>query len=334
MSKIAIENILNNIKVLNDLKTGYSLSQTINDEIKTIIKSNINFNKKIKFQKKSLSLSENIKKNFFSYLMISSLSKIGIHESRVIEYGKIIFGLRTIITATDNIIDNENKGIVFIEGQENIVVRNTLLIMLGQQIVQDALINLGDINLKTMFNILEKIYLVANSESIRDSKLYSSYPKPDYISKNIHSGIGGQLLVLSLIAPLSLEKDISILRNLKKLEDSLYKIGIALQELDDFSDIEEDFNSDKVNLAISQLFYEFSTPIDINIVEVLSKVETNYFKIKYLKNVNDTAIDGFKILAELGYSLNEKEIIKLLKFLYKIRGLGEYWDLYELTISC
>ncbi len=270
-----------------------------NEYIKFNFKDNIYLN----IQK---SFFENFKKNFFSLLMISILIESKIDKKRIIAYGKIIFCLRAIVTATDNIIDNENKGVVHILNIPEITSKNIFNTMLHQQIINLELENLK-ISSSIFAKILEDIFFIAKSEGLRDLKLYDSYPTFEYIEKNIHEGIGGKLLELSLIIPILIEKN----SKLNSYSKGLFEIGMALQALDDLTDIDEDSLNCKINLATAYISE--------------SKTAENY-----LKNTLERALKGFKIFESLSYPIDRSSALYILKKLFKIRGINKkYLNIFK-----
>lgn len=270
-----------------------------NEYIKFNFKDNIYLNTQKSF-------FENFKKNFFSLLMISILIENKIDKKRIIAYGKIIFCLRAIVTATDNIIDNENKGVVHILNIPEITSKNIFNTMLHQQIINLELENLK-ISSSIFAKILEDIFFIAKSEGLRDLKLYNSYPSFEYIEKNIHEGIGGKLLELSLIIPILIEKN----SKLNSYSKGLFEIGMALQALDDLTDIDEDSLNCKINLATAYISE--------------SKTTENY-----LKNTLERALQGFKIFENLSYPIDRNSALYILKKLFKIRGINKkYLNIFK-----
>lgn len=270
-----------------------------NEYIKFNFKDNIYLNTQKYF-------FENFKKNFFSLLMISILIESKIDKKRIIAYGKIIFCLRAIVTATDNIIDNENKGVVHILNIPEITSKNIFNTMLHQQIINLELESLK-VSSSIFSKILEDIFFIAKSEGLRDLKLYDSYPTFKYIEKNIHEGIGGKLLELSLIIPILIEKN----SKLNSYSKGLFEIGMALQALDDLTDIDEDSLNCKINLATAYISE--------------SKTTENY-----LKNTLERALQGFKIFENLSYPIDRTSALYILKKLFKIRGINKkYLNIFK-----
>lgn len=293
------------------LKLGKLLIDSIKSlkEIEEKIKKeilNLNISEEIEVRIDSSKFKESFKKNFFTLLMISFLLECKIEKEKVISYGKIIIFLRQIITSTDNVIDNEEKGIIFVKKIKNKVVKNSLIILICQDLLTKECLKLSE-DRSISIKVLEKIYKVAESESLRDIEQYKNYPQKEEIIERIHSGIGGELLKFALEVPNLIEKNGKLLGFGK----GIYKIGISLQGLDDFFDLDEDEKSGKVNLLKSEILYSKN--------QSLEKIKENY-----LKNMINIAYEGFQELEFYGYPIDKKNSKRILKKIFELRGLKEY----------
>ena len=331
MSKLDIGKLMiGNIELTMLFKDSYMDLLKIEKNMKAEIKK-LDFSKEFYFSGKKTEFLESFKQNFFTLLILSILKQSGIKDRKLVEYGKVIYCLRAIITCTDNIIDDENKGVLFLKTPKNTVVNNVLLLMVCQNILINTLNNLGDDKGEVARVILEKIHRVADSEGLRDEGLYKKYPSPQEIVEKIHRGIGGELLQLSLWAPMELEK----LASLEKFNRGLYDIGMALQGLDDLSDMEEDLDAKKVNLGISHLINSLSFEKDnlklkFWISDENVSGEFRNFLSQYTKECIEKSLEGFEKLREGGYPVSRNEAATLMKILFKLRGLENLWEIsYE-----
>lgn len=277
------------------------------------------FKDKVIFGSHKKSFTENFKKNFFSILMISILHECLTDKEKVISYGKVIAYLRGIITATDNMIDNENKGNINLKEPKSLIVRNSLLLLILQQ---ELTLEIKNISLeKNSGEIFDKIFNIAQAESLREESQSEEYPQVDYILDRIHSGIGGELLDLSLEVPKSIEKN----EKLETYAQGLFEIGMALQALDDICDIEEDMKSEKVNYATSYLIYNLNWKKE-SILKKLERGEEIEDELVPLLDLSiDRAVKGFSIMKSAGYPIGKTDTIKLLEVLFQIRGLEKCW---------
>lgn len=292
------------------LMNAFKILGKAQNEIESDLK-NFKFTKELEIDFKNINFKESFKKNFFTLLIISILLESKVSKKHIVSYSKIITYLRQIVTSTDNIIDNENKGLIFIKNLKNKTVSNSLIMLTCQNFLTKECLELNEGKDLAVKKIFDKIYLIALSESLRDKAQYLEYPTEKYILEKIHSGIGGELLKISLEAPLAIEEN----TKLKEYSNGIFEIGMALQALDDFFDIEEDEESGKINLLKSALLY--------------SEKGEEVVREEYLKKVSENAYNGFKILEDNEFPINKKEAKKVLKKLFELRGLKEYISILD-----
>lgn len=310
-----MKHLMTNLKLGKLLLSSSYILKEIHKNIEEDF-SKLPFKDEIYFDfKKNNSYSEFFKKNFFTLLMLSILVEIKIPKERILSYGRIIFLLRQIVTSADNIIDNEEKTSIIFKSLENIVVKNSFLSLICQDLLTKECLKIsnGDHNLSNL--IFKELYSIAFSESLRDSGLYKNYPNSDYILNKIHNGIGGKLLEISLVVPTFIEKNIL----LDSYSLGLYEIGMSLQAIDDLFDVQEDFESSKINLAISK-FLEKNPNIK---AENFNKLDDN-FSISFLEEVIQSSFHGFSILRDNGFPVSHSDAKQMLRKLFKLRGLEEY----------
>ena len=292
------------------LMNAFKILGKAQNEIENDLK-NFKFTKELEIDFKNINFKESFKKNFFTLLIISILLESKVSKKHIVSYSKIITYLRQIVTSTDNIIDNENKGLIFIKNLKNKTVSNSLIMLTCQNFLTKECLELNEGKDLAVKKLFDKIYLIALSESLRDKAQYLEYPTEKYILEKIHSGIGGELLKISLEAPLAIEEN----TKLKEYSNGIFEIGMALQALDDFFDIEEDEENGKINLLKSALLY--------------SEKGEEVVREEYLKKVSENAYNGFKILEDNEFPINKKEAKKVLKKLFELRGLKEYISILD-----
>lgn len=292
------------------LVDAFKILEKAQNEIENDFKD-FKFTKELQADFKNTGFKESFKRNFFTLLIIAILLESKISKKHIISYAKIITYLRQIVTSTDNIIDDENKGQILIRSLKNNMVSNSLVMLTCQNFLTKECLKINEGKDVAVKKIFDKIYLIAVSESLRDESQYLEYPSQKYISEKIHSGIGGELLKISLVAPLVIEENIK----LKEYSKGIFEIGMSLQALDDFFDMEEDEKNRKINLLKSALLY--------------SEKNEQIIKEEYLKKVSENAYNGFKILENNGFPINKKEGKKVLKKLFELRGLKDYVSILD-----
>lgn len=304
-------------KLIKTLTKSFNILKESQEEIRVELK-NYKFYDKITIKDSNRNFVISFKSNFFTILMLSLLLESGVERKRCVSYGKIILLLRQIVTSCDNILDNERKGILFIESLKNLVVENSLITLVSQELLTKEIFRIEkEINSSSLQSkLLEKLYCIAEGESLRRVELYREYPDSNYILNKVHREIGGELLEISLTIPKIVENNLK----LNKFSQGLFIIGMSLQALDDFFDMAEDFEDGNINLATSKYREEFRIePQNID----FKKLDVKFVE-KYIKDTIDETYHGFEILEKSGFPIDRNMSRFILKKLFILRGLKDY----------
>jgi hypothetical protein len=286
------------------------------------------------FPFKELNAIKYFEKNFFSILFLSIFKVANIPEERIINYGVILHALRIIITCTDNILDNENKGPVSLNaGLDNPVINNSMLSLLAHKVMGQTIRKVSqddETAVHIEVDILDSICSIAKGENA--TKVDDIMPVPEKITENIHIKIGGELLRLALIAPIQNESDFN--SELQCMESGVLKIGVGLQMLDDVTDVAEDISNTKVNYLASWIIYrgEDGTFSFEDLKEYANKKEKKFctdFNLSVTSVVNkaiEKALDGFDMLGHGRFPITRLKAIGILKLMFRLRGLSQEWE--------
>ncbi|MGE4286655.1 MAG: class 1 isoprenoid biosynthesis enzyme [Phycisphaerae bacterium] len=276
--------------------------------------------------------SEFFQRNFFSILFVSLFISAGIEEKRRRCYGTILHCLRAIVTCTDNIIDDESKGTIFLElpGTGN-VLGNVLITIAMQNIISTEAAAVSYEPQNTLNRLLSCLHSVAVGEAFAHNHCTGAYPQPQEIIDKVHRKIGSELLQLSFVAPL--QNETACLKSLEQYEQGVLKIGLSLQMLDDCQDILEDISENKLNLFASVAVHEAGTSFEqlIGMAEAGVDLEKEFADAKagIVRQAVAGAREGFAIMAGAGYPVNASEIDALLKAMFVLRGLSRDWQIIE-----
>jgi len=275
--------------------------------------------------------------NFFSILFLSIFKAAGISQQNIIHYGVILHALRTIVTCSDNILDNEKKGPVFLNaGLSSTVLDNVMLTLMAHKSLEQSIrmvTESGAVADRIENALLDSLCSVAGGESMSNMDRFNGLPMPEEIIEKVHRKIGGELLRLALIAPLQNETELQPV--LKNMEDGVLLIGTALQMLDDVTDVTEDLLANKANLLASWIVYkscdEYWTYDQLNQRAAHDAADFKTLFPNSTAGVVNTAIEkalnGFDMLARGGYPINRSVATALLKLMFSLRGLSDEWHL-------
>jgi hypothetical protein len=185
------------------------------------------------------------RKNFFSILFLAVYRAMGIHEERRLLYGVINHAIRGIVTAADNLLDDEYKEMLplrFAAGASRFksIMHLLLFDRILYQVVDDAVekrIISPEDRPRILQTILDALVPIGEEEATEEGGVDRLLTPADIIEQ-IHRHKGGNLLRLAFVAPLLVE---SGRRERVELADrGVYRIGLALQVIDDLTDFHED----------------------------------------------------------------------------------------------
>ena len=282
----------------------------------------------------SLGLQKYFERNFFSILFLSIFISLKIPRERRLLYGVILHCVRAIVTCTDNILDNEQKGTVHLApGNGNNVLDNTMLMLMSYGVMSSAVKAVaGDENTSDGIEraLLDGMSSVAAAEGLagRGSEML----KPDEGIKQVHEKIGGELLGLALVAPIKNEPGLE--RQLASASKGALNIGIALQMMDDVTDIEDDVVAHRVNLLASTVVFNgldgkfsFDDVLKVVIAGGRSLEETfKHSKMALINAAVEKSLVGFDLLGRAAFPVGRREAVSVLKIIFHLRGFDTEWQ--------
>ncbi len=277
-----------------------------------------------------------LQKNFFSTLFLSIYQALDIPHSRKLLYGKINHCIRGIVTGTDNLLDNEYKEMLPFNFPEkairfksvmHILCFDRILASVIREAAEDGLIGFNDI--AELHDVIFRAMVPIGAEEALEEGGVTSVLTPKEILESVHMYKGGKLLCLSFAAPILLEKQRQHL--LQLAYSGVYKIGMALQVIDDITDLYEDIENSNHNYLLSAIHHEGSEaereilsaivageniegrPVEELFQDTLERV---------MARAIGEAVTGFADLGQAGYWFNQKQAMRIIRFLFQVRGVG------------
>ncbi|MBA3016425.1 MAG: hypothetical protein KKD63_07305 [Proteobacteria bacterium] len=280
-----------------------------------------------------------LQRNFFSSLFLSIYRAIGIPEEKRSFYGQINHCIRGLVTATDNLLDDEYKELLPLNFPEpairfksvmHILCFDRILEGICRQGIKDGLIHPAQ-HEPLMTAIFQAMVPIGAEEALEEGGI-SEIITPTAILSSVHMYKGGKLLCLAFTAPLLLESKRHSLVSLA--ETGVYRIGMALQVIDDLTDFYQDIAAKNHNFLLSSVHHEgradeqeqlkatlkeanqdttTQPPVEILFPETIKRV---------MAQTIGEALAGFAALKETGFWYNEKQALRVIRFLFTIRGVG------------
>lgn len=276
-------------------------------------------------------------RNFFSILFLSIFETMGIATERRHRYGMLLHAIRGIVTATDNILDDEGKGSVRLQLEGGKVLPNVLVILMESGILHDLVQEItagnGDYAQRTWKGLMQALFMLGREESGEEQAIEKALP-PATLMDQVHRFRGGGLLQLAFIAPQINEPQLA--GSIATAMSAVNHIGLALQILDDVTDFSEDLKNRNHNMLRSYIVH--CGPDGACTDAELKKLDgaaCDQPETRFPKATADTvmlavnmALAGFDHLSDFGHPVNREAATRLIRAMFALRGLSRLWDLY------
>jgi hypothetical protein len=280
-----------------------------------------------------------LQRNFFSSLFLSIYSAVGVPRQRRLLYGQINHAVRGLVTATDNLLDDEYKELLPFNLPEpairfksvmHLLCFDRILEQVCRQAVTDGVIAASD--LEPILDLIFRAMVPIGAEEAMEEGGVTEILTPAEVLTSVHAYKGGKLLCLAFTAPLLLEQ--AHAAPLRLAESGIYRIGMALQVIDDLTDFYEDLSHRNHNYLISAVFHQGEATEQERLAPLLSRqgeeaiapraVETLFPATlrRVMAQAIGEALLGFAALHQAGFWYNDRQAMRIIRFLFTIRGVG------------
>jgi hypothetical protein len=262
---------------------------------------------------------------------------LNIPDERIRFYGIILHSIRGVVTASDNILDEEDKGAVRINIAMGNILPNIFLILLQQGVLIETLTKIVPDRTKrekAFGELMGALFDIASEESHEEGRV-ETVLSPENLLREIHRLRGGRLLELAFIVPEVTEENLA--EDIQLARQSVHQIGLALQMMDDITDIYIDIKSRNHNFLRSWIIHKGpdGPMTDEQLLErskeELAEPAKPFPKAtcQVLELLVETAVKGFTGLEKIGYPINRHDALQLIGILFQIRGLSSMWALSQ-----
>ena len=313
------------------------MEQAFNDRVREISPRAA----QLRFPHMELTPSQYWQRNFFSILFLSIFDAIGITEQRQLRYGALLHGIRGVVTATDNILDDEAKGSVLLELAGGKVLPNVLVMLMESGVVHEAMLDVchdRQAMRDTWRSLMQALHALGAEESGEEQAIEHVLSPKDLLDQ-IHRFRGGGLLQLAFLAPEINEPHLR--HKIQIAKDGINHIGLSLQIIDDITDFQEDLQRRNHNMLRSWIVYnQPDGPCDDAQLKQLPaeklKAPEAHFSIatqQVMQLAIEMALAGFARLHEVGHPVERSAARELIQAMFKLRGLERLWQVYETSTA-
>lgn len=275
-------------------------------------------------------------KNFFSILFLAMYRSLGMSAERRLFYGIVNHAVRGIVTATDNLLDDEYKEVLplrFAAGATrfksvmHILLFDRFLSRVAERAARQGL--LGEVRSEQLLQDLLTALVPIGAEEGSEEGGVRSILSPAEIISAVHVHKGGNLLRLAFVAPRLVETELA--RTVGLADRGVFRIGMALQVIDDLTDFYEDLRDRRHNYLVSSIVHE-GTPDERLRCEAALAGQGERLPVAqmYASSVSRVlgravgeALCGFELLAEAGFWLDRRKALELIRYLFRLRKVGD-----------
>lgn len=295
----------------------------------------------IRAEQRRLGLLRYAQKHFLSTLFLALYRAVGIPEDRRVVYGMISHSIRGIVTGTDNLLDDEYKEMLPLNLPEGALrFKSVMHVLLFDRFLVRVLDDASARGVLTrgqraaVMDAVFRAMVPIGAEEASEERGVAEILDPREILASVHMYKGGNLLRLGFVAPLLLEEQLQ--GPLRRVDRGIYSIGLALQAIDDLTDLYEDLGTRRHNYLVSFIHHEGTVEERKRLAAVRAGGATEPIPIErayptstslVIERAIGEALRGFEHLHDAGFWVTPPQALALIKILFRHRGVAGLLEL-------
>ena len=272
-------------------------------------------------------------RNSFSILFLAIYQAIGVSVERRRVYGLVNHCIRGLVTAADNLLDDEYKEMLPLKFPERArTFKSVMHLLLFDRALYEVIDEAARISPEGRAELHRRLFqamvVIGEEEATEEGGVRDIFT-PEAILADVHRHKGGNLLRLAFVAPRFIET--TLRPKLQLAERGVYAIGMALQVVDDLTDFYRDIADGRHNYFVSWLHHRGSE-VEVALVaaaladrgahpEPIEQVFASAVK-RVAEAAVGEALRGFRLLNEAGFEMSQGDALWLIRSLFALRGLG------------
>ncbi len=276
-------------------------------------------------------------RNIFSILFLAIYRALGVGAERRLLYGIVNHAIRGIVTGTDNLLDDECKMMLPLRFPEkacrfssvmHILLFDRFLFRVVDEAADRGIIKEED-RTDLQQDIFQALVPIGEEEASEEGGVTEILP-PAEILTSVHMYKGGNLLRLAFIAPRRVETELQ--GPIALADRGIYRIGMALQVIDDLTDLYEDLRDRRHNYLASAILHEGPAAERAELARARAAggagrppVEQVFPQSagRVMHRAVGEALAGFALLEQAGFWLRRPAALDLIRALFHLRGVGQ-----------
>jgi len=279
---------------------------------------------------------EFLQNHFFLILFHSVFKSLGPAEERLDFYARLNLCIKGIVTAGDNIFDDEGKLLIPLKVNGGTRFASILQMLSFDRLIHrvcDQAIEAGWLDRATAGavhrELLSRLAFIGSLEGSEEGGVGEILP-PDEMLEKVHRVRGGALFSLAFIAPELIEEGETRDRFVKA-EAAIRKLGTAFQIVDDLTDFEFDLKRRSHNLLMSEAYHNGGEQARSTIEKLLDGGEPSLGVVEgvlaesartVLERARKEGRAAFADLAALGFWFPPEHADKLVHAIVGVEGVA------------
>ncbi len=278
-------------------------------------------------------------RHFFSLLLLSAYEALGLDAEQQRWLGAINHTVRSIVTAADNLLDGEDKPVLALRFPPGAARFRSCLGLLAWSAALERVIGrgaaIGSLAPRQVPEAVERLLallIAVGAVEAEEEAGVETIILPDEVVTRIHEHKGGSLLGLAWVVPLMVLEGDPRHQRARTMAAGIHAIGLALQHVDDVTDLENDVTARGHNLLQSEIFHRGDEDERVHLEAMRAGLQSGTYREVCRASVGRvvgralvTAQRGFGLLEDAGYPLGQAQAMALLGKLFEVRGERELW---------
>ncbi len=278
-------------------------------------------------------------RNFFSLLLVGAYRALGLDDDTVRWLSAINHAIRSVVTAADNLLDDEDKPVLPLRFPPGAARFRSCLGLLAWSACLERVVSLGvatgqlspaqvPVAVERLLALLVEVGAVEAEEEAGVEEILP----PDQVIARVHEHKGGSLLGLAWVVPLLVLEGEPRHARAATMAAGIHAIGLALQHVDDVTDLEVDIRRNGHNLLQSVIAFEGSEEEQTHLEAIRAGMPGDLYREvcqpsigRVVARALSTAERGFSLIEQAGYPLASADAMGLVRMLFEVRGEAELW---------
>jgi len=204
---------------------------------------------------------EFLQNNFFLVLFHSIFQSLGCSDERLWLYARLNFCIKGIVTAGDNLFDDESKMLLPLATESSgarfasilqLLCFDRLIHRVCDDGVQRGAFDAAKVG-SVHRGLLGNLARIGELEGSEEDGVDTILPVEEMVEK-VHRVRGGRLFSLAFVAPKILEEG-ELLKQFAEAERAIQHLGTAFQIVDDLTDFEFDLGRRSHNILVAEAYH-------------------------------------------------------------------------------